>query len=227
MSYWDVVADQYDDLYVDGYSRLEDRAVADLLQSHFIYADRVLDIGCGTGLGKTLLPDHIEYHGIDPSPTMLARACSRYPNSWFKLGRAEDIPHPSEAFDGAIALYTVWSLVEPAIALRELYRVTKPGSPVLLMGINRLALWRRDDPTPSGVYFTRKDPTDSLGTPARFYTDLEFKAALRPYFHGKVLPLSWFANVAQVAALWPLDRLLCKVAPSFAHNLIFMGYRHA
>lgn len=225
MRYWNEVAPRYDAYYQDGYSTRENETVKRLIRRHLKESWHTLDIGCGTGLGKDLLPPHRRYTGIDPAADMIRLARAKYPRTVFHEAGAEAMPFVNCHFDGAMALFAVWSFVEPTQAVSELARVLRPGSPVLLMALNRTALWRLRRPTAKALYATRGD--QASGVPARFYAAAEFSAALRPHFHGRVIALSWFGHVYQRPRLWSLDRALCVTLPRFTHNLIFVGWRNA
>jgi len=223
--YWNDVAARYDGYYRDVYSALENATVERLLRRHLARCGNVLDVGCGTGLGRDLLPAELEYTGCDPAAHMLRLARLKHPFTPFFEGSAERLPFADQTFDGALALFMVWSLVDPPAAAHELAGVLLPGSPVLLMALNRRSLWRLRQPTHEDVYATRGD--HQRGALARFYAPAEFSAALRPHFCGRVLSMSWLGNTFQRHALWPLDRALCVLLPHFAHNLIFVGWRDA
>ena len=92
----------------------------------------VLDVGCGTGvlmegcLGSVLLPV-----GLDRSPAMLARARRRLPHAPLICGDAAALPFPDASFDAAVTNSALHYLDDPAAAVRELARVTKPGGAVV------------------------------------------------------------------------------------------------
>ena len=75
--YWDSISGEYDSLYGDTWSRLENSQVLGQLMNipALQTANRVLDVGCGTGLGYELCEQVInkpfEYVGIDISPEMV------------------------------------------------------------------------------------------------------------------------------------------------------------
>lgn len=98
--------------------------------------DRVLDVGCGTGIltlaaARAVGPKgHVT--GIDPSEPMLRRALgcrSRPGGEDIALARA-DAHHPPFApgsFDAVVASMTVFLLAEPARAVRAWLRLLRPG----------------------------------------------------------------------------------------------------
>jgi ubiquinone/menaquinone biosynthesis C-methylase UbiE len=93
---------------------------------------RVLDVGCGTAvLSRTLLDrsSTIEMVGIDPARSYLGHARRLIPSSRiaFVCGTAEALPLAEASFDAALALLVVQEFTEPAAAVREMKRVTRPS----------------------------------------------------------------------------------------------------
>jgi SAM-dependent methyltransferase len=61
--------------------------------------DRFLDIGCGPGAAlEYAAATGAQVAGVDPSPSMVSRASKRVPAAEVKVGSAEEIPFPDEAF---------------------------------------------------------------------------------------------------------------------------------
>jgi ubiquinone/menaquinone biosynthesis C-methylase UbiE len=93
--------------------------------------DRLLDLGCGTGLYTLpfaqLLPCAVV--GLDPSPIMLAKAKVKAGSAisgWLQ-GQGETLPFPDSSFQ-AIFLSQVWHHLENGlISAAEFYRVLKAG----------------------------------------------------------------------------------------------------
>ncbi len=92
-----------------------------------------LDVGCGTGnytipLSKTGL----KFTGLDPSVVMLTEANSKSQEIEWISGSIESLPFADKIFDGAIATLTIhhWNNFEKGF--KELFRVLKTGSRVVI-----------------------------------------------------------------------------------------------
>lgn len=100
--------------------------------------ERVLDVGCGTGrLGDfvaNLVAPTGQVVGVDPLPLRIEIAGQKHPLFAASVGRAEDLSQfASGSFDVAY-LNSVFHWVEDKPrALRELFRVLKPGG---RLGVN-------------------------------------------------------------------------------------------
>jgi SAM-dependent methyltransferase len=96
---------------------------------------RLLDLGCGPGtitLGLAEAVGSGEVVGIDAQPSQIegARALAEergVTNAKFEVGDAYRLPFPDESFDAAFAHVVLMHLREPVRALREVYRVLRPG----------------------------------------------------------------------------------------------------
>jgi ubiquinone/menaquinone biosynthesis C-methylase UbiE len=93
----------------------------------------VLDLGCGQGVCSSKMPDHTLYTGVDPSPILLERAKSLYPDRKFIGGSAYKMPVPDQSIDGvfSIALWHLLSDLEKAA--RELARILRDGGHFLII----------------------------------------------------------------------------------------------
>ena len=109
----------------------------------------VLDVGCGTGATLDALvcahPD-VRAWGIDLSPEMIAKARERLRHDGERAGGpvdlrvadAEHLPLADEAVDLVVCVDSLHHYPDPAAALREMRRVTRPGGG-LVIGEWRLA----------------------------------------------------------------------------------------
>lgn len=101
--------------------------------------ERILDIGCGTGISLApLLDKGYNLTGIDPSPYMLDIASERLGEQVeLHRGVAEDLPFEDNAFDSAILFTSLEFTDRPAKAIEEACRVAKDT--LILCVYNRYA----------------------------------------------------------------------------------------
>jgi ubiquinone/menaquinone biosynthesis C-methylase UbiE len=101
---------------------------------------KVLDVGCGPGdrvleLQALVQPDGCAF-GVDLSETMISearkRAAAHGAAAVFETGDACRLPFPDDELDGCQAERIFVHLEDPATALREMVRVTKPGGRVVV-----------------------------------------------------------------------------------------------
>jgi SAM-dependent methyltransferase len=94
-----------------------------------------LDVGCGTGaLSETILRVTLpsEVVGIDPSAEYVAYARTHVPDprARFEVADAQDLPFAAEAFDGVVSGLVLNFVPDPAAAVAEMARVSRPGGVV-------------------------------------------------------------------------------------------------
>lgn len=90
-------------------------------------AERLLDLGCGTGLVLDLAHDLFkELDGIDITEEMLARVKPR-PNVRTQRASAESIPFPDGMFDAVTAYSVLHHIEDLGRVFREVRRTLKPG----------------------------------------------------------------------------------------------------
>lgn len=98
--------------------------------------DRVLDVGCGTGVLLEGLSNTISgtlLAGVDPSADMLAVARQRLDETVsLKQGCAEKLPFPDGAFDVVISTNALHCFRNPPGALLEMYRVLAPDGRIAI-----------------------------------------------------------------------------------------------
>jgi len=93
-------------------------------------ADRVLDVGCGTGALARTAADHVspgQIVGLDRNPGMLAVARRIKPEIDWREGDAKQLPFEDASFDAVVSQFALMYFVERRAALSEMMRVLKPG----------------------------------------------------------------------------------------------------
>ncbi|MCI0546550.1 MAG: methyltransferase domain-containing protein [Candidatus Rokubacteria bacterium] len=99
---------------------------------------QVLEVGIGTGLNLPLYPTYCRLVGIDLSEEMLRKAHDRVAdlglaNVTLKAMDATVMEFGDNAFDAAVATYTISAVPEPVAVLREMRRVVKPGGAIVVL----------------------------------------------------------------------------------------------
>jgi ubiquinone/menaquinone biosynthesis C-methylase UbiE/uncharacterized protein YbaR (Trm112 family) len=102
--------------------------------------DRVLEVSVGTGLNLPLLPDGIDFYGLDLSWGMLEK-CRGNLRRWKRqarlfCGEAENLPFRDASFDVVFQLGGLNFFSDKAKAVVEMIRVAKPGTRLLISDEN-------------------------------------------------------------------------------------------
>jgi SAM-dependent methyltransferase len=98
-------------------------------------ADRVLDVGCGTGSLSFCLarnPEIVSVRGLDFSPAYIdhAKRQNRDARLDFQVGDACALPFPDASFDHALSMLVLQFIPHADLAVREMRRVTRSGGTV-------------------------------------------------------------------------------------------------
>ncbi len=131
---YDEVAEQFD-FFTE---RLTSPLAAHLISLAEIKSpDSVLDVGTGTGVVALLATKKIakggRVHGIDLSEGMLATAMAKAEKLGleekieFSQMDAENLEFEAERFDVVVSLFALLHFPNPLTALKEIYRVMRPG----------------------------------------------------------------------------------------------------
>jgi SAM-dependent methyltransferase len=97
--------------------------------------ERVLDVGCGTGVLTSALAASSqadEIQGIDLSEPYieLARHDNRDPRITYSIGDACELPFPAGHFDRVLSMLVLHFVPEPQRAIAQMRRVARPGAVV-------------------------------------------------------------------------------------------------
>ena len=131
--YYDGVAAGYDELYGDMRAIAENEVIAQKIEGAFAKPTSVLDLGCGTGLGRRLVTCE-EYFGIDLSGKMLALAREKYPGEAFQQEAIECL-ELKRSYDVVVSLFGVMShLTDPGLQVRRLAHWASRGAFLMFYG---------------------------------------------------------------------------------------------
>jgi SAM-dependent methyltransferase len=103
--------------------------------------DEVLDVACGKGVSLEYFVKEFGAHGsgVDVDPTIIEQAEQRSRDEGiadhlqFQTGRSDALPYRDEIFDVTVGEMGLSNHCEPAAAINELVRVTKPDGIVVLV----------------------------------------------------------------------------------------------
>jgi len=101
-------------------------------------ADRVLEVGVGTGINAGLYPKECSVTGIDLSSSMLEKARDRIARKDIRNVRllemdAADLRFADETFDIVYAPYLISVVPDPVAVAREMRRVCRRGGRIVIL----------------------------------------------------------------------------------------------
>jgi len=101
--------------------------------------DRILEVGVGTGISLTHVPEFVKVDAIDYSEPMLVKARKRQEKGDFKAEikfqqmDAHVLEFDTDSFDHCVVAHTLAVVAEPEVVLREILRVTKSSGLVAIV----------------------------------------------------------------------------------------------
>ena len=129
----------------DGYERFMGRWSRRLAPLFVTFAgitegDRVLDVGSGTGAlsAAAAAIESVQVTGIERSAAYVAYA-RNHVDGRFEVGNALALPFSDDAFDRALSMLVLNFVPDPAAALQQMIRVTRP------CGVVAAAVWDYGD----------------------------------------------------------------------------------
>jgi SAM-dependent methyltransferase len=146
---YDRVSRQFVEEFFDELSRKPfDRAVLDRFAALVGGRGLVCEIGCGPGQIARYLKDRgVEIGGVDLSQQMIDRARELNPDIEFARGDMRSLAPAAAALAGIVCFYAVIHLTREDVprALAEMWRVLRPGAPLLLSFHGGEGELRRDE----------------------------------------------------------------------------------
>jgi ubiquinone/menaquinone biosynthesis C-methylase UbiE len=133
---WDKQAGSYDQRTLTRFETAYDQSIERTIAA-LEPGDRVLEIGCGTGIITLGVAPHVEsVVGTDISPEMIAVARSKAQsrdadNVRFRVADGYELPFDTESFDAVLVFNTLHIVKEPDSLLKEARRLLKPGRPLI------------------------------------------------------------------------------------------------
>ena len=94
-------------------------------------AERVLEVGCGTGAILSTLRTSASLHGFDFDTVALHESHLHAPTAFFARGDAHSLPYSNQTFDITFCHFFLLWVKNPLKALTEMKRVTKANGYVL------------------------------------------------------------------------------------------------
>lgn len=228
--YWDQIAGQYNSLYSSPWSQQENEAVAENLHRLrcMAAATRVLDLGCGTGLGLEMckaMSGDIEYVGLDVSKKALNILREVYGNQFVVIGdMAKSLPFSSESFDLVISLFSSVSFsFSWQKTVEEVFRVLRPGGQAYLSTLNRWSFRRilRGKLRSRELYRTRGSAARVHGAraPAWAISSVNFEKHLlgTGFIQVRQSGIGMFGGVLEWSPIWEIDVCVTRRFPRCAH----------
>lgn len=107
----------------------------------------VLDVGTGTGTVAALAAGRgARVTAVDAEPSMVVATAARLPEADVRQAILPVLPFPDATFDAVVANFVINHVGDPAAAVAELRRVTRPGGRVAV------TVWPHPAPVAQGLW---------------------------------------------------------------------------
>lgn len=197
---------------------------------------RILDVGCGLGMYVRQFRQFSDaVYGVDIEAERVRQASQSLPN--LALARGEGLPFQNETFDVVFLHEVLEHMEDDAQAVREAYRVLRPGGAIVIYVPNRLYLFETH-----GFFLGRRyifkllplvnwlpDPLRRIFVPhVRAYLWRDLRALFRGLACTEVVHTYVYPGFDNIAARRPwLGWLLRKVLYALEHTpLRIFGLSH-
>ncbi len=112
---------------------------------------RALDVGCGPGimLKELVIKRYFELYGVDISDKMIVEAKTIADKmllkgrASFSVGDADNLKFPNNHFDLILAMGLIEYLDDPRKGIKEMVRVAKPGSEIIITYCHKNSIYNR------------------------------------------------------------------------------------
>jgi ubiquinone/menaquinone biosynthesis C-methylase UbiE len=142
---YNIWADSYDNQPHNLMLALDELVFSELLNEVLVQGKIIADIGCGTGRHwqKMLDKNPHKIIGFDVSEGMLHILHSKFPNAETHLLSGHTLNNVADnTFDIVISTLSIAHIADAEAALKEWYRVLKPGGDMILTDYHPVALAR-------------------------------------------------------------------------------------
>jgi ubiquinone/menaquinone biosynthesis C-methylase UbiE len=160
-----------------------------------------LEVSVGTGANWPYLNRSMDFCGLDLTAGMLAR-CRRHARKIglkFQLcqGLAEHLPYPDSAFDCVFHMGGINFFTDPGAALREMVRVAKPGTRLVVVDETEELAKRHENKPFAGAFFKNRPRT--IAAPVNLLPPGMEEVSVREIWDRELYVLTFRKPVASTA----------------------------